>query len=438
MEPVAPCEEVRNFAGTEVVARKYPCITYATMPGPFSPAAVAKTHVAAEPAVNRRTQLHLSITTPHDAMPGADCPVVVFIHGGSYNFGDRTETWFDGRQLARDGIILVACDYRLGAPGFLEFGDAEPNHYRGIDDCAAALQWVQQHIERFGGDPTNVTLVGQSAGAGIVLWLGRKDHYQGLFRRAWALSPAYPRKKLQQRTGQLRWFLPVPLSRKRLDKYVLAHPEQFQKRWLRFVRLHPTDMTAGPRPFNAAELAEFPLIVSCTDRELDAMELPGVVSYTPKWLRHRINQKWGARYSFQTEVDGSRWLHDLSNDAMIRRYVAQTAAGHPQTWAIYFTQAGHCDDIAPLFDAVPVIPPSETWVNKQPHRHAVAATHRILRTFARGTLPSWPATSTAALPALTIDVVTGKQGTDTTTLPRIMQDFPPQATASRRDWTRPA
>ena len=113
-------------------------------------------------------ELVLSITAPASAKPLDDLPVVVFIHGGSYDAGSYDEPWFNAVPFARDEVVTVSVSYRLGFSGFTRFDDEEPNRYRGIDDCEMALEWVQKNIENFGGNPTNVTLVGQSAGAGIV------------------------------------------------------------------------------------------------------------------------------------------------------------------------------------------------------------------------------------------------------------------------------
>ncbi|WP_166908361.1 carboxylesterase/lipase family protein [Mycobacterium sp. DL440] len=93
-------------------------------------------------------------------------PVMVFVHGGGFVAGSTGSPLYDGTSFARDGVILVTITYRLGILGFLDLPGAVSN--RGLLDVVAALGWVHDNIEAFGGDPGNVTLFGQSAGATIV------------------------------------------------------------------------------------------------------------------------------------------------------------------------------------------------------------------------------------------------------------------------------
>ncbi|MFF1379464.1 carboxylesterase/lipase family protein [Streptomyces sp. NPDC058308] len=109
-------------------------------------------------------------------------PVMIFIHGGGFVTGSTRATLYDGRAFARDGVVLVTVNYRLGIPGFLDLPGAPPN--RGLLDVLAALRWVRDSIAPFGGDPDNVTVVGQSAGATLVGALLATPDAGGLFRRA--------------------------------------------------------------------------------------------------------------------------------------------------------------------------------------------------------------------------------------------------------------
>ncbi|KWX20021.1 carboxylesterase [Mycolicibacterium wolinskyi] len=90
-------------------------------------------------------------------------PVMVFVHGGGFVSGSTRSPLYDGTAFARDGVVLVTVTYRLGIVGFLDLPGAPAN--RGLLDVLAALRWVQANIAAFGGDPDNVTLFGQSAGA---------------------------------------------------------------------------------------------------------------------------------------------------------------------------------------------------------------------------------------------------------------------------------
>jgi carboxylesterase type B len=111
---------------------------------------------------------------------------MVWIPGGMFEVGSGAS--YDGSRFARDGVVCVTINYRLGAEGFLYLGDGDAN--LGLLDQVAALAWVRDNIAAFGGDPDNVTTFGQSAGAmsvGTLLSMPRAD---GLFRRAIAQSGA--------------------------------------------------------------------------------------------------------------------------------------------------------------------------------------------------------------------------------------------------------
>ncbi|MEV0411711.1 carboxylesterase family protein [Streptomyces sp. NPDC050448] len=109
-------------------------------------------------------------------------PVMVFVHGGGFVAGSNRAPLHDGTAFARDGVVLVTVNYRLGIPGFLHLPDAPDN--RGMLDVLAALRWIRDNIDRFGGDPANLTLFGQSAGAIIVGGILSDPAAPGLVRRA--------------------------------------------------------------------------------------------------------------------------------------------------------------------------------------------------------------------------------------------------------------
>ncbi|ASK29432.1 carboxylesterase [Chryseobacterium sp. T16E-39] len=115
-------------------------------------------------------------------------PVMVFIYGGAFTLGSGAVPGYNGHNFARDGVVLVTINYRIGIEGFLWFGDGIPN--LGILDQIAALKWVQDNIANFGGDPDNVTIFGESAGGMSVCTLLAMKEAEGLFRRAIAESGA--------------------------------------------------------------------------------------------------------------------------------------------------------------------------------------------------------------------------------------------------------
>jgi para-nitrobenzyl esterase len=127
--------------------------------------------------------LNLNVWTPDIA---GRAPVMVWIHGGAFANGNSAVLMYDGHAFARDGVVLVSINYRLGVDGFALLPDAVPN--RGLLDQVAALEWVRDNIAAFGGDPENVTIFGESAGAMSVMTLLGMPRAQGLFSRVIAES----------------------------------------------------------------------------------------------------------------------------------------------------------------------------------------------------------------------------------------------------------
>ncbi|KAJ4304861.1 hypothetical protein N0V90_000389 [Kalmusia sp. IMI 367209] len=131
--------------------------------------------------------LNLNIWTPStDA--NARLPVMVYIHEGGFVFGSGSNAYLDGQRLAQQGVVVVTFNYRLGALGFLALTELDEEGSTsgmfGIQDQQAALGWVQTHISSFGGDPNNVTVFGESAGAHAIGILMVSAGSAGLFHKA--------------------------------------------------------------------------------------------------------------------------------------------------------------------------------------------------------------------------------------------------------------
>lgn len=124
--------------------------------------------------------LVLNIWKPSTEQTGL--PVMVFIHGGAFTGGAGAADVYDGSAFARQNIVCVSINYRLGIEGFLPIPGAPTN--LGLRDQIAALKWVQANIAAFGGDANNVTVFGESAGAMSVANLLASPLAKGLFRRA--------------------------------------------------------------------------------------------------------------------------------------------------------------------------------------------------------------------------------------------------------------
>jgi para-nitrobenzyl esterase len=149
---------------------------------------------ASQGDTNNEDCLYLNVWTPA-RQPIDRLPVMVWIHGGGFVFGDSNIPLMDGTELAKQGVVVVSFNYRLGVLGFLSHpelsweagGDGSGNY--GLMDQIAALRWVQRNISHFGGDPGNVTIFGESAGGSSVAYLMLIPHARGLFHRAIAQSP---------------------------------------------------------------------------------------------------------------------------------------------------------------------------------------------------------------------------------------------------------
>jgi carboxylesterase type B len=128
--------------------------------------------------------LSLNVWSPD--LGAAGLPVMVWIYGGAWKLGSSSMPHYDGATLARSGVVVVTLNYRVGFEGFGHLPGVPDN--RGLRDQIAGLEWVRRNIAGFGGDPDNVTVFGQSAGAGSVVLLTVAPAAQGLFRRAIAQS----------------------------------------------------------------------------------------------------------------------------------------------------------------------------------------------------------------------------------------------------------
>ena len=186
--------------------------------------------------------LNLNIWTPDPGAAGL--PVMVWIQGGMFEISSTVA--YNGRHFARDGVVCVVINWRPGAEGFLALGDGIANV--GLLDQVTALEWVRENIAAFGGDPANVTIFGESAGAMSIGTLLSMPRAEGLFRRAIAQSGAahhVSQAGTARRTGRyLAEKLGVPPTREaiaalpverlltaqaQLKAELLAHPDP--ERW---------------------------------------------------------------------------------------------------------------------------------------------------------------------------------------------------------------
>lgn len=167
-QPVEPWDEPRD----------------ATRPGataPQAPYTGAVGDLLSTVSVPGNEILNVNVWAPAEPSVGP-FPVMVWIHGGSFVHGSNALDAYDGTAFARDGVVLVSVNYRLGSEGFSVLDDVPLN--LGIADQLAALTWVQDEIARFGGDPDNVTVFGESAGGASVATLLTHPDAPAVMRRA--------------------------------------------------------------------------------------------------------------------------------------------------------------------------------------------------------------------------------------------------------------
>ncbi len=138
--------------------------------------------------------LYLNVWTKAPGETEKKLPVALWIHGGGYREGWGSEPEFDGQEWASKDVVLVTINYRLGIFGFMthpelsaESSNKVSGNY-GILDQIQSLKWVKENIAQFGGDPDNVTIFGQSAGAGSVRTLAESPLARGLFHKAVIMS----------------------------------------------------------------------------------------------------------------------------------------------------------------------------------------------------------------------------------------------------------
>ncbi len=160
----------------------------ATKHGPVPPQPPSRLRAAMGDFSRPQDEDCLTLTLATPALD-RDCrPVLVWLHGGAYWTGAGSLDWYDGSTLAAENdVVVVGVNYRLGALGFLAHPAVSPGNL-GLADMVAALAWVHENIAAFGGDPGNVTLIGQSAGAHAIMCLLTMVETKGLFHRGILMS----------------------------------------------------------------------------------------------------------------------------------------------------------------------------------------------------------------------------------------------------------
>jgi carboxylesterase type B len=346
--------------------------------------------VIPEPSVPGDDILQLSITAPAEAVGAAAAlPVLFWIHGGGYVAGSPASPWYDGAALARAGLVTIRLAYRLGIEGF---GVVAGDSNRGLADLLCALDWVRECVSAFGGDPTRITIAGQSAGGGAVLALLASPASAGRFARAVCLSGvdiSLDERCVAQFTEGVAARLGVVASTDGLSR---CDPLQVQSALLAQqaalsgqarLAVGPVHGTALlPTPIRRALGAHgtgVPLLIGATADEFDSPGFDGGPSGGP---------------APRPQPEGTR-----ATDLLFRSVVPRTARARVQgagTWLYSFDWpspvlrgAGHCVDLPFWFDALGAPGATEVLGANPPAELAHAMSGQLVD-FVRGEVPSWP------------------------------------------------
>ena len=315
--------------------------------------------------------LQLNIWTP--SLEGAPRPVLVWIHGGRFTEGSASLADTNGRRLSRRGdVVVVSLQYRLGALGFLHLRELGENSLGasnlGLLDQLAALEWIRDEIDAFGGDPSNVTLFGSCAGGSSVAALLSMPRARGLFQRAIVQSGVFTAHDTEAASRVARALLEeLELDTRDVEKLrdlPLESLLRAQQRCDAHLAGEPGDLPFQPvvdgeilakTPLAAArdaELSPVPLIVGSNLDEmsiLDAID-PSLRELDERGLRERLEQRLGGAQP-ALEVYGraraERGLSEASqlwcaieSDRLFHSPTARLAELHsarqPQTYAYLF------------------------------------------------------------------------------------------------------
>lgn len=283
--------------------------------------------------------LQLNVYAPKSAK---NAPVMVWIFGGAFRTGAG---WvYDGQNFARDGVIVVTINYRVGLlgtfahPALTKAAGKQPLGNYGLMDQIEALRWVRRNITAFGGDPGNVTIFGESAGGSSVLALLAAPSARGLFHKAivqsgvpWGVQVSLPAKEAEgiataKALGVAEAASADDLRAVPVEK-IVAINGAFQP----FVdgKILPS---TGAQALALGRAADVPLIVGWNSGE-DSLMGPGPLSASQLALRPEVRAAYGAENS---EIMARAAFTDARFGAPARWVAAQAASGKP-SWLYHFS-----------------------------------------------------------------------------------------------------
>ncbi len=360
----------------------------ATTFGSACPQPTAKIQGAGTANAQSEDCLYLNVWTPTtDAH--AKLPVMVWIHGGALVVGDGGQPWFDGAALAERGAVVVTLNYRLGPLGFFShpaLDQAYPNGTVnfGLLDEIAALKWVQENIAQFGGDPNNVMIFGESAGAQSVLALFASPLAQGLFHKGIAESaygiPSATRAKALAAGIQVADALGLDGANATLEQLRAAPAEKLASLNQKGMTLAPGFVVgdaALPEPlldtFQKGQQAAVPLIIGSNSDEATVVASFGVdpAEVIKQMGAFKIALKPLYPGVNDNETLGRELIRDLIFTAFAKR-ISDLHSARAPSWRYYFDYipqnlrgkepgVPHGGEIPFVFDTGTLAPETKTY-----------------------------------------------------------------------------
>jgi para-nitrobenzyl esterase len=373
--------------------------------------------------------LTLNIWTPSSAK---NLPVMVYIHGGGLVLGTKDATVYDGRNFARDGVISVNINYRLGIDGFLAIPGAPTN--LGLRDMLAGLAWVKENITAFGGDPKNVTVFGESGGGIAVACLLSSPLSKGLFSKAIVQSghgsAVYPLEIAHRVTKKVAEILNIPAD---IDGFRSVDAEKTVAAFRRVARpgavnlkdengFDPSFGLGVINPIIGDDILpkypllalregaakDVPLIIGTTKNEANFWFAPNRLILLPTMIICLILRRMVSHsgeliqaYTKERRSRGGETFTRILTDLSFRWPARQYAEAHQgQTYVYDFDWhspasggrlgAAHGMDIAFVFDTLKTVTGSHGIAGNNPPQKLADDMHRVWREFASTGSTQWP------------------------------------------------
>lgn len=379
-----------------------------------------------EPSHPGDETLTVNVFTPSPTETDAALPVLVWIHGGGFTTGSPAAPWYAAGAFPRDGVVVVTVSYRLGFDGFGVIDGAPDN--RAVHDWLLALEWVRDNISAFGGDPSQVTIGGQSAGGTAILTLLAIPAAQQLFSRAIAESPGMmtgDRTDAAAHAQRLARRLGIPATRaafSALDERTVFDAQHelgkhevnlsFVRRLMRgasSMSWSPVvDGALIPHPINDAFGrgigAGKELLIGANAQEMDALfgDAPAAFDRMPRDLALRIagfGRAAADRYRAHAPGTTRQLLGQAASDAVFRFPVARALATRRGTtyaydfrWPSAITgQTGHCLELPFVWDCLDAENVVDANTGPNPPQELAESMHSAWLQFIRSGTAPWDA-----------------------------------------------